>query len=385
MDLGKLFEKILKFISSSSSKRTTFVGIILLCLFVCLFFLFNIGELDEKFNKSKMVIRKYLSKYDQYKIMHPMGQRILWVGIVVFFLLIIVVASFTMYNKKNNNNKIVTEIDENQPVDEADALVLMIDKRKVYPISVDIKEKQEVGEWTYIIYMYYDEQPDEAYPILFRYKKKGEKKYIGERVSSLACYKYEIANNCVFYLNSCIGCQSHGYLYVSRLDGKNERVLDEELYNFEIYEKKIYYSYCYDTYGVGLDGHAIHSMDLDGDNIQVCSYEVSGNGFSSSHFDFKISDGWIEYDGFKTEIGNPANGFETLIKTDMKEVEWIYYATNRLIKAKSDGSERIQLDDENEYRYEILSVKNKWIYYIKGNNKYKIKKDGTGKKFLGKI
>lgn len=60
-------------------------------------------------------------------------------------------------------------------MDEADALVLMIDKRKVYPISVDIKEKQEVGEWTYIIYMYYDEQPDEAYPILFRYKKKGEK------------------------------------------------------------------------------------------------------------------------------------------------------------------------------------------------------------------
>lgn len=57
---------------------------------------------------------------------------------------------------------------------------------------------------------------------------------------------------------------SHGKLFIARPDGINKRVIEEEIYNFSIENNYIYFVYCFDTVGVGLDGHALHRMELNG-------------------------------------------------------------------------------------------------------------------------
>ena len=94
--------------------------------------------------------------------------------------------------------------------------------KKNYPIEVDMKMKKKVGNWTYFIYntedtigSKYADKPI-YYPALYRYKNGT---YIARKVNE----------NCVYYLDSTLSVQSHGYLYVARPDGKNQRLLDTEL------------------------------------------------------------------------------------------------------------------------------------------------------------
>lgn len=261
-------------------------------------------------------------------------------------------------------------------------LVIDINGEKIYPISIDIKDEKEVGDWVYFIYMIEEIYGDETiiYPALFRYQKET---CIAERVNERACYSFEVVGDCVYYLDSTTNFKDHGELYISRPDGKNERLLEEELYDFQIVDGKyIYYTYRHDTVGVGLEGHALHRMNLDGSDIMTAAYEVSGADFGISHFEYKVVDGWVDCGIFKMEIGEPANGFEKIVFKDIGDNDWIYYVTNRLIKARKDGSEIVELDGEDDYYYSIEKIEDDWIYYIKGVDEYKIRTDGSGKELI---
>ena len=56
--------------------------------------------------------------------------------------------------------------------------------------------------------------------------------------------------------------------------------------------------------------------------------------------------------------------------------------SNQLIKAKKDGSQRVVLDGEDTFDYEIEKVEDKYIYYRKNGITYKIGVDGNNKEIL---
>ena len=99
-----------------------------------------------------------------------------------------------------------------------------------------------------------------------------------------ACPNFEVVKNSVIYLNSTSADSSHGQLYVARPDGMNGRVMEEELYDFSVDDEYIYFTYCFDTVGVGVEGHALHRMDLNGDNIITVAYELSSPSLQGSHY-----------------------------------------------------------------------------------------------------
>lgn len=264
-------------------------------------------------------------------------------------------------------------------------LVIEINGDKVYPINIDILDERKVDGWVYFRYIVEETYNGDVvtYPVLFRYK---EGEYIAKRVSDRACYAFEVAKDCVYYLDSTIDFQDYGELYVSRPDGKKERLLDNELYDFQIVgDQYIYYTYRHDTVGVGLECHALHRMNLNGSEIMIAAYEVSGVDFGVSHFDYKVVDGWVDCGAFKMELGEPADGLEKIVFNNVEDNDWVYYVTNRLIKARKDGSEIVELDGVDDYYYHIEKVEDDWIYYIKGEKMYKIRTDGSGKEKITKI
>ncbi|MCM1253311.1 MAG: DUF5050 domain-containing protein [Clostridium sp.] len=257
---------------------------------------------------------------------------------------------------------------------EADIVVVDMDGEKIYLSEEDIIDEKKAGEWVYFRYM--QESSDDDYPVLCRYK---ENERMAERVTEGSCYTYEVAGGHVYYLNSIIAFQDHGELYISEPDGKNTRMLEEELHDFQIVDEKyIYYTYRHDTYGVGLEGHALHRMNLDGSNSMIAAYEVSGaDDIGASHFKYKVVDGWVDCGTFKMELGEPADGYEKIVCKEIGDNDWIYYVTNRLMKARRDGSEQMELDGVCDYYYEVVKVVDDWIYYYKGGMPYRIRTDGS--------
>lgn len=346
--------------------------IIVVVLIAIIMVFYKFAEISENISNSKKSLQKYWQKRPNCVRGKEGAMKMLTIVIIVG------IGLFSIYNdiEKDQNKTVLSD-------EYRDELVIIESENEIYPIKVDIKDEQDVGGWTY--FRYNLEQNEEngekiVFPTLFRYTKNGENKYKAERVSSKACYKYEIANQCVYYLDSTLESQDHGYLYVSRPDGKNERILDDELYDFQIVDQRhIYYSYRHDTLGVGLEGHALHRMDLDGSNIMIAAYEVSGINLAKRHFDYKVEDGWVDCGSFKMELGNPADGYEKIIVENANDNEWIYYITNRLMKARKDGSEQTELDGEGNYYYVIKKVEDNWIYYTKDGVEYKICIDGSCK------
>ena len=221
--------------------------------------------------------------------------------------------------------------------------------------------RKKAGDWVYFRYMLEDDEISISYPALFRYQ---EGACIAERVNWGSCHTYEVVGDYVYYLNSTTAVKDHGELYVTDPDGKNERKLEEELFDFQIVDEKyIYYTYRHDTVGVGLEGHALHRMNLDGSDIMIAAYEVSeASGMSRGHFHYKVVDGWVDCGEFKMELGAPADGYEKIICNDIGDNGWIYYVTNRLMKARRDGSEQTELDGVDDYDYHIEKVEDDWIY-----------------------
>lgn len=260
-------------------------------------------------------------------------------------------------------------------------IALLNDRNKVvYPIGVDILNESQIGEYTFFRYNVTEEYKDVkyTYPVLYKWKK-GE---LAERISERACPHFEIAHNTVIYLDTTIGDLSHGQLYVARPDGKSERVLEQELYQFSVVNDYIYFIYCYDTVGAGLEGHALHRMDINGDNIITVAYEVCGPGLRGSKYNFKIEDGWAVYSNYKIKIGGQADGLEKVVLLDNTKEDWIYYTSNKLIKARPDGTEQVVLDDGHSTYFWIDRIEDGWIYYYNGDAMYKIDINGNNKEMI---
>lgn len=92
-----------------------------------------------------------------------------------------------------------------------------------------------------------------------------------------------------------------------------------------------------------------------------------------------IEDGWAIYSNYKVQIGNQADGLEKVVLLDSTDEDWIYYTSNMLIKAKPDGTEQVVLDGVDDFWYQIDKIEGGWIYYQKGNDKYKIDINGNNK------
>ena len=259
--------------------------------------------------------------------------------------------------------------------DDAEGELIDDNNEVIYPVSENIIKEEVANGYTFFTYETSEKVGDTiiTYPVLYKWKNNES----AERVSEYACPHFEVVNNSVIYLNASIVDFSHGRLYIS--DGENERMLEEEVYDFTIDGEYIYYSYCFDTTGVGLDGHALHRMDLDGNDIVAVAYELSGPDLKGSHFDVVVKDGWAIYENYKIDIEHPADGLEKVVLLESIDDEWIYYTSNRLIKARPDGSELVILDEKDDFWYEIDAIDDNWIYYQKGNDSYKIDIDGNNK------
>lgn len=263
----------------------------------------------------------------------------------------------------------------------------------LYPIDIFVSDVQKVGDWYYFIYNT-DLTDKILMPVL--YKSQYEDLRVAERVSPRSCDKYYVSNDCVFYTDYTYINNMHGELYVSRPDGKNERLLQDEIFYFELIDDYIYYSFDFDTVGVGIDGHAIHRMNLDGSNKIIVAYETKISKYGICHHGYRVVGEWVycrerdiengewiySEDKYRIKMGEPATGLEKVEFLVDIDDEWIYYVTNRLIKAKPDGSEIIELDDMCDFDYSIYDIDSEWIYYYKHGEQYKIKKDGTSKTLI---
>lgn len=249
--------------------------------------------------------------------------------------------------------------------------------------SADMQDQKIVGDFIYFRAMIEENHNGyiTTYPVLCRYQ---EGDAVAERVNYAACYSYDVVGDIVYYLDSTIAFQDHGILYALSPDGSKE-ILDDDLYDFQIVDERyIYYVYRHDTYGVGIDGHALQRMNLDGSEKMIAAYEVSccdasGTATGQSHFNYKVEDGWVDCGDFKMELGAPADGTEKIVYKEIGDNDYIYYVTNRLMKARKDGSEPMELDGVDDYWYEVHKVEGDWIYYNKGGMPYKIRTDGTEK------
>lgn len=261
----------------------------------------------------------------------------------------------------------------------------------LYPIEAFVTDKQKVGEWYYFIYKT-DLTQNYLMPVLYRSKDME----IAERVSPRSCDKFIVNNNSIYYVDFPYIGDWHGELYVCRPDGKNERLIKNEIHYFDIVNDYIYFTYSIDTTGPGIEAHAMHRINLDGSNPIIVAYEYDLPKYGYCHFNYRVIDEWVycyskdwkngewidKIPQFRIKMVENATGLEPIeFLIDIDE-EWVYYITNRLIKAKTDGSELIVLDDIEDVNYFITKIDDDWIYYHKLNDMYKIKKDGSSKTLI---
>ena len=261
----------------------------------------------------------------------------------------------------------------------------------LYPIDAFVINKQKVGEWYYFIYKT-DLTEKFLMPVLYRSKDMD----VAERVSPRSCDKFIVNNNSIYYVDFPYIGDWHGELYVCRPDGKNERLIKDEIHYFDIVNDYIYFTYSFDTTGPGIEAHAMHRINLDGSNPIIVAYEYDLPKYGYCHFNYRVIDEWVycyskdwkngewidKIPQFRIKMVENATGLEPIeFLIDIDE-EWVYYITNRLIKAKTDGSELIVLDDIEDVNYFITKIDDDWIYYRKLNDMYKIKKDGSSKTLI---
>jgi hypothetical protein len=288
----------------------------------------------------------------------------------------------TFIDNMTQKNIITTTTNTSDPHPKTDNIDNQSFKFLLYPITSLMKNVTTVGEWTYFIYDVFDESINYEYPVLYRTKDGQEATLVNEWG---ACWEYHVVKESVYYLCGTVSHRDHCKLYVTRPDGKTEVMLDDELYRIQIVDEKyIYYVYRHDTMGVGQEGLSLHRMDITGDNRIIVAYPVRGMGFKyNGYYDFEIIDGWAYAGNFRIFINGKANGLEKMqILTDDYETYtdgYIYYATNRLVKAKPDGSEIIGLDEPATYWCEFNGIENDYITYSADHVSYRIKTDGTDK------
>lgn len=346
MDIIQFFEEKIQTTSTGIAIIFSLLFVVFILIVICCKFE-KIKEIIEKLCLGCRVIRRLQFKY-----------RIVVILAVIFLFLIAILgtAFYKQKTKKYEDYTIKTE-----------------DGKIEYLLGVDILKEATIGNYTYFTVNI--EEEEETFPVLYRF----EKGKLAERVSDRACGHFEVIKGTILYLDSTICDLSHGSLYISRPDLLNKRVIEEEILDFTIDSEDIYYTYCYDTVGVGLEGHALHRMDLNGENNEIVAFPVSSPLFEGCHFNVNIEGDWAIYDNYKVQMGHPADGTEKVIYLGDEKVDWIFYTTNRLFKEKPDGSEKEQLDDISDFWYQIESIDDKWVYYTKDNDKYRIDYDGNKK------
>lgn len=355
-----LINEIIEFVKSIiSNVKISWIGMAIIILLLIIFLI--VKWILGKYKKGKSTIKENFKEFwNDLRNLKGWQKVIFGVGGVIFCVFVFGVC----YQIKKPNPYQEIAILNNQ--DEV-----------IYPIGVDILNERKVGDFTFFTYNMTEMIGNDVitYPALFKWKE-GK---LAERISEGACPHFEVVKNSVIYLNSTLVDSSHGQLYVAGPDGMNERVMEEELYDFSVDDEYIYFTYCFDTVGVGLEGHALHRMDLNGDNIITVAYELSSPSLQGSHYNVSIEDGWAIYSNYKIQIGNRADGLEKVVLLDSTDEDWIYYTSNMLIKAKPDGTEQVVLDGVDDFWYQIDKIEGGWIYYQKGNDKYKIDINGNNK------
>lgn len=319
---------------------------------ICIIIVAVVGIILTKFKKIKKTIQENYVEFKSYVQSLSIMHKIIVLMIIVAFIVSIIVIVYCVKSPKPYQE--IALINRNGKI--------------TYPIGVDILNEKKVGKYTFFLYYISEKKDNEdiRYPVLYKW----EKGKTAERISKGACPHFEIEKNSIIYLNSTIVDLSHGELYVARPDGKNKRIMEQEIYDFSVDNGYIYFKYCFDNVGAGLKGHALQRMDINGDNVIIASYELSSPFLHENQHKFNVKNGWVVYSNYKVKIGNPADGLEKVVLLDDTNSDWIYYTTNRLIKAKPDGSQKEILDSEDDYWYQIDKIQDGKIYYQKGDKKY---------------
>lgn len=306
-----LINEMIEFVKSIKSiVKISWIGMAIIILLLIIFVI--VKWILGKYKKEKSIIKENFNEFWNDLINLKGWQKvILVIGGVIFCVLIFGVCYWI---KKPNPYQEIAILNNQNEV--------------IYPIGVDILNERKVGEFTFFTYNMTEMIGNDVvtYPALFKWKE-GK---LAERISEDACPHFEVVKNSVIYLNSTLVDYSHGQLYVARPDGMNERVMEEELYDFSVDDESIYFTYCFDTVGVGLEGHALHRMDLNGDNVITVAYELSSPSLQGSHYNVSIEDGWAIYSNYKVQIGNQADGLEKVVLLDSTDEDWIYYTSNML-------------------------------------------------------
>lgn len=246
-----------------------------------------------------------------------------------------------------------------------------------------MSDKQLVNGWIYFLYPNLEYPTEDAHE-LYRWR---EDETDLTRISSMRCDFYTVLDGNVYFADYTMMGAEHGVLYVIKPDQKPKELADELCF-YQIVDSYIYYAHSFDTLGVGIEGHALHRIGLDGENHMIAAYEVGIPGNRTWHIG-DIRDGYIYYDRVRVKLGEPADGMEevqiiTPIETDNDD-GWLYYTTNRLFRAKPDGTQRTVLDGNESTWLGIGSVDGEWIYYLDNIRikHYKIRKDGSEKTEIG--
>jgi len=116
----------------------------------------------------------------------------------------------------------------------------------------------------------------------------------------------------------------------------------------------------------------------------IAAYETNGPGIYSGHIG-EIKDGYVYYRNIRIKLGEPADGSEEVqviapLYSDNDD-GWLYYSTNKLYKARPNGSEQTVLAGDEDFWIYISKVDGEWIYYHYewSPTYYKIRKDGSEK------
>jgi len=248
-----------------------------------------------------------------------------------------------------------------------------------------ITQKEIIGEWVYFLYPIVDMlEYYENVTALYRCREDWTELTC---LSPALCDTYDVVGDSIYFASFPMSGNEHGVLHLIE-PGQEPKILADEISSYQIVDGYIYYAHSYDTIGVGIEGHALHRIDLDGSNHMIAAYETNGLGIVSGHIG-EIRNGYVYYENIRIKLGEPADGMEKVQVTAPLNIDyddgWLYYATNRLIKARPDGNEQTVLDgDANTWIY-IQRVDDDWIYYHQQAQEhaipgfFKIRKDGTGK------
>ena len=240
-----------------------------------------------------------------------------------------------------------------------------------------MKDENVVNGWVYFLYPLEESGFENAYTLYRRREDGTELTQLSNRSD-----EYTVLNDCVYY-TSYTYMHDHGELRVIKPDAE-PLYLAYELYSYQIIEPYIYYIHSYDTIGVGIEGHALQRINLDGSNHMIVAYETAGPGIGGGHWGFRVEGEYAYLNNIRIRMSEPADGTEVVevigpVGQEYDD-EWIYYTTNCLIKARADGSEQIILDGDETTWLEISSMDDEWIYYGDvGQGNYKIRRDGSGK------